>query len=75
MTGLELVKLGLPMLKVMSENGIHLKDWRFIEAFERSKRMKSLGKKHSDIIDTLAKELEVGASTVERAFIRLKRNC
>lgn len=71
----EMLKLGSETLKTMSENGIFLNDYIYLDAYERFKRMRSLGVKYDTAINELAQEYKIARRTLQRAFKRLSQDC
>ena len=71
----EMLKLGAETLKTMSRNGIYLKDYEYLEAYERFKLMRSHGVKYDSALMDISSELRVAKRTLQRAFKRLSREC
>ena len=71
----EMLRLGSETLKTMSENGIFLNDYIYLDAYERFKHMRSLGVKYDTAINELSKEINVARRTLQRAFKRLSQDC
>lgn len=71
----ELLKISMSMLKVMSENDVMRDDWKYIEAYEQFLNMRSNKVKYSEAIRMLSEENNVSPRTLERAFERLSRVC
>lgn len=70
-----MLKLGAETLKTMSRNGIFLKDFEYLEAYEHFKHMRSLGVKYDRAIMEIANELHIAKRTLQRAFKRLSKEC
>ena len=70
-----MLKLGVEVLKTMSRNGIYLKDYEYLEAYEIFKLMRSHGVKYDNAITEISKELRVAKRTLQRAFKRLSKDC
>lgn len=71
----EMLKLGAETLKMMSNNGISLKDYLYVEAYERFRHMRGLGVKYDHAISELSMELNIAKRTLQRAFKRLAMDC
>ena len=71
----ELLKIGGEMLKVLSTNDVYVDEWQYVEMYERFKRMRELGIKHTEAIRILADEKRIGCRTLERDFKRLEKDC
>lgn len=71
----ELLKISCEALKLMSENGIYLDDYKYVSAYEQFLRMRSFGIKYRSAISMLAEERHIGERTLQRAFKRLAREC
>ena len=71
----ELLKLGTETLKTMSQNGIFVDDWKYVEAYEYFLRMRELGIKYDVAIKEVAKSFHVTKRTLQRAFKRLSKEC
>lgn len=71
----EMLKLGAETLKTMSRNGIYLKDYEYLDAYERFKRMRGHGVKYDCAIMDISEELCIAKRTLQRAFKRLSREC
>ena len=70
-----MLKLGSETLKTMSRNGIFLKDYEYLDAYERFKVMRSHGVKYDSAIMEIARELCIAKRTLQRAFKRLSKEC
>ena len=75
MKTIELLKISTEALKLMSENGIFLEDYKYVEAYEQFLRMRMFGIKYRAAIRMLAEERGVGERTLQRAFKRLSKEC
>jgi len=71
----ELLKISSEALKLMSENGIYLDDYKYVDAYEQFLRMRMFGIKYRSAISMLAQERGIGERTLQRAFKRLAREC
>ena len=71
----EMLKLGSETLKTMSQNGIFLNDYVYVEAYEQFRHMRSLGVKYEKALLELSYELKIAKRTLQRAFKRLSRDC
>ena len=72
---IELLKIGMSMLKVMSENDVMRDDWQYVDSYEQFCHMRSMGVKYEEALRLIAKEKNKGVRTVERAFKRLSSEC
>ncbi len=72
---IELLKLGTETLKMMSQNGIFVDDWKYVEAYEHFQRMRELGVKYNVAIKEAANGIHVTKRTLQRAFKRLSKEC
>jgi hypothetical protein len=72
---IELLKITTEALKLMSENGIYVDDYKYVDAYEQFLRMRMFGIKYRAAIAILAEERHVGERTLQRAFKRLSREC
>lgn len=71
----ELLKISRESLKLMSENGIYLDDYKYVDAYEQFLTMRSFGMKYRSAITMLAEERHIGERTLQRAFKRLSQEC
>lgn len=71
----EMLKLGAETLKMMSQNGIFLNDYLYVDAYEQFRHMRSLGVKYEQALDELARERNIAKRTLQRAFKRLSMDC
>ena len=71
----EMLKLGAETLKTMSQNGILLGDYVYVEAYEQFRHMRSLGVKYDNALTDLANERHIAKRTLQRAFKRLSKEC
>lgn len=71
----EFIKIMTPALKMLSQNGLYLDDWKYVDAYERYRHMRSLGIKQRECIRMIAEEMNVSRRTVERAIKRLTKEC
>ena len=62
-------------LKTMSRNGVFRDDYVYVEAYERFRRMRSLGVKYDNAINELSKEYRIAKRTLQRALKRLSKDC
>ena len=69
----ELLIIGKSLLMKMSENGIMLEDYKYIEAFQAFRNMRSNRVKYRSAIKMLAEEYDVSERTIERIFKRLSK--
>lgn len=75
MKAVEILKLLREALKMMSDNGLRLDDWRYVEMYADYVRMKRDGEKYWYIIAELSRLYEVSESTVIRIIRRLGMEC
>ena len=66
----DLLKLMTESLKTMSRNGVFRDDYVYVEAYERFRRMRSLGVKYDNAINELSKEYRIAKRTLQRALKR-----
>lgn len=71
----ELLKIGTPILSIMSGNGIMLDDYRYLKAYEEYQNMRYNKVKYREAIRMLAEENDVSQRTLERIFRRLSGEC
>ena len=71
----DLLKLMTESLKMMSRNGVFRDDYVYVEAYERFRRMRSLGVKYDSALNELSKEYHIAKRTLQRAFKRLSKDC
>ena len=57
---IELLKISSEALKLMSENGIYLEDYKYVDAYEQFLRMRMFGIKYRAAIGMLAEERGIG---------------
>lgn len=69
----ELLKIGSEMLKMLSENGIRIGDYRYIEAYSDFLNLRKNRVKYRTAIKMLADEKHISQRTLERVFKRLSR--
>ena len=67
----KLVKISMEMLKVLSENGIRLDDYRYVEAYEEFLNMRHNRVKYRSAIRQIADEKHISERTLARIFKRL----
>ena len=68
---IELVKISIETLKMMSKHDIKLNDWKYIEMFEEYLDMRSNKDKFRYIMAYLAEKYKISESTVKRIVKRL----
>lgn len=71
----ELLKIVLPALKMLSENEVKRDDWRFVAMYDAFQNMRSAGVKYRVAVKELAKDYKVSRATVERVIHRLNMDC
>jgi AraC-like DNA-binding protein len=69
----KLVKISTAMLKLLSENGIKVDDYRYVDAYYDFLNMRDNRIKHRSAIKMIADDLKVSERTLERVFKRLSR--
>ena len=69
----ELVKISMEALKMMSNSGIKTEDWRHIEMYEEYEDMRKNCEKFRYIIAYLAEKYKTSESTIKRVVKRLSR--
>ena len=70
----KLVKIGTEMLKLLSENGIRIDDYQYVDAYEDFLNMRENRVKYRSAIKMLADEKHISERTLERIFKRLSRS-
>ena len=73
MTGVELVKISIEQLKMMSNSGIKMNDWKFVEMYEEYTEMRKRREKFRYIIAHLAEKYTTSESNIKRVVKRLSR--
>lgn len=71
----EMLQLGAETLKKMSENGILLKDYAYVDAYKQFWHMRSIGIKYDNALTELSKERHIAKRTLQRVFKRLSKEC
>lgn len=71
---IELLKLSRESLKLMSENGIKLDDFKFLDVYEEFLCMRRNRVKYQVAIKSLAQENKVSERTLGRILKRLSGN-
>ena len=71
----ELVKISMEALKLMSKHDVKLEDYRFVGMYEEFHNMRKLGVKYRAAIKTLAEDYKVSKATIERVIRRLGLEC
>ncbi len=71
----EMLKLGAETLKTMSQNGIFLNDYLYVDAYEKFCHMRSIGIKYDCAIMEISDEMKIAKRTLQRAFKRLSAEC
>lgn len=69
----KLVEISMGMLKLLSDNGIKIDDYLYIDAYEQFLHMRDNRVKYRSAIKILAEEKHVSERTLERVFKRLSR--
>ena len=73
MRGVELVKISIETLKMMSNSGIKMSDWKFVEMYEEYIEMRKRREKFRYIIAHLAEKYTTSESSIKRVVKRLSR--
>ena len=69
----KLVKISMAMLKILSEFGVKIDDWQYVDAYEDFLNMRENKVKYRVAIKMLAEEKHVSERTLERVFYRLSK--
>ena len=69
----ELVKISMEALKMMSNSGIKTEDWQHIEMYEEYEDMRKNCEKFRYIMAYLAEKYNTSESTIKRVVKRLSR--
>ena len=69
----ELVKISMEALKMMSNSGIKTEDWQHIEMYEEYMDMRKNCEKFRYIMAYLAEKYNTSESTIKRVVKRLSR--
>ena len=69
----EIVRISRELLKLMSDYGVKLGDYKFIDAYTDYVNMRQNRVKHRSAIRMLADERHVSTRTLERVFQRLSK--
>lgn len=69
----ELLKIGCPLLKTLSENEVGKDDWRYVSMYDEFVNMRSLGVKYAEAVRMLSEDYHVSRATVERVVARLSK--
>mgnify|MGYP007101825840 CR=1 FL=1 len=69
----KVVEISIGILKLLSEFGIRIDDWQYVDAYKEFLNMRSNRIKYRSAIMMLAEEKHVSERTLERAFKRLSR--
>ena len=70
MTGVELVKISIEQLKMMSNCGIKLSDWKYVQMYEEYMEMRLRREKWRYIIAYLAEKYTTSESSIKRLIKR-----
>lgn len=73
MKAVELVKISSEAMKVMSDCGIKVSDWEFVEMYEEFVEMRRRQEKFRYVVAVLAERYKVSESTVRRVVGRMSR--
>lgn len=73
MKAVKLVQISTEMLKVLSENGIRIDDYKYVEVYNNYLNMRTNKVKHRAAIALLADENHISERTLERIFKRLSK--
>lgn len=69
----ELMKINMKLLELMSNLGIKVTDYRFVDLYEEYQKMKREGEKYWYMITHLSEKYKVSESSVKRLIRRLSR--
>lgn len=69
----ELVKISMEALKMMSESGIKTEDWQHVKMYEEYRTMRENCEKFRYIIAHLAEKYHLSESSIKRVVKRLSR--
>lgn len=69
----EIVRLSSELLKLMSENGVKMNDWKYTKMYEEFKRMREHHIKYRAVITELALTHNLSRTNVERIIRRLRK--
>ena len=67
------VEISMAMLKLLSENGVKIDDWQYVDAYKDFLNMRANKVKYRSAIDILSKEKHISSRTLERVFNRLSK--
>lgn len=73
MKAIEILKIGLEMLKVMSEFGLRTGDYKHIRMYEEYVDMRRKGEKVDYILSFLSNKYHISESTIKRVIRRFSR--
>ncbi len=69
----ELVKISMEALKMMSDSGIRTEDWQHVKMYEEYQTMRGNCEKFRYIIAYLAEKYHMSESSIKRVVKRLSR--
>lgn len=69
----KLLKISMDMLKLMSEYGVKIDDWQYVDTYYDFLNMRDNKVKYRNAIKILAEEKHISPRTLERVFKRLSR--
>lgn len=69
----KIVEISMDMLKLLSENGIKVDDWQYVDAYLDFLNMRDNHVKYRSAIKMLADEKHISERTLERVFKRFSR--
>ena len=73
MKAVKLVQISTEMLKVLSENGIRIDDYKYVDVYYSFLNMRNNRVKHRVAVKILAGENNISERTLERIFKRLSK--
>ena len=73
MKAIEILRLGMEMLKTMSEFGLRTTDYKHVQMYEKYDKMRKEGNKVDYILYYLSQKYHTSESSVKRIIKRLSR--
>lgn len=73
MKAIEILRIGLEMLKVMSDFGLRTGDYKHVEMYEEYIEMRRRGEKVDYILAHLSSKYKMSESTIKRVMKRLSK--
>ncbi len=69
----ELVKVISKILKAMSESGLRVSDYEYVEMYEEYVIMRSMGEKYDYVVKVLSDRYRISESTIRRIIKRFEK--